>query len=105
MNIPDATKSSGSGDVYFQISGPTSYDWIGMGTGSGMSGSSMFIIYSNSDGSNVTLSPRKGSGHNMPTYSTDVKAELLAGSGISNGQMVANIKCKYIREMAVLLVC
>src|ERR1700712_504666 len=93
MNIPDATSSSGSGDVFFQITGPTSNSWVAMGTGSSMSGSTMFVIYTSSNGQNVTLSPRKANGHNMPTYASDVKATLLDGSGVSNGMMTANIKC------------
>lgn len=92
MNVPDATTSSG-GDVFFQISGPTSYSWIAMGTGSSMSGSNMFVIYTSSSGQNVTLSLRKSSGHNTPSATTDIKAELLGGSGVTNGVMTANIKC------------
>jgi hypothetical protein len=94
MNIPDATSKSGSGDVFYQISGPTSNAWIGMGTGSQMKGSDMFIIYTSSSGSNVTLSPRTASGESMPTFDSSRQATLLAGSGVSNGVMTANIKCK-----------
>jgi hypothetical protein len=95
MNIPDATSKSGSGDVYYQISGPTSYSWIAFGTGSQMKGSDMMIIYTNSDGSNVTVSPRTSSGETTPTFDSTKRITLLAGSGVSNGQMTANIKCKY----------
>lgn len=92
-NIPDVTASSGSGDVFFQITGPSDYGWIGMGTGNGMSGSSMLIIYQSADGNNVTLSPRKGSGHNQPGVDSSAKASLMEGSGIVDGKMVANIRC------------
>jgi hypothetical protein len=93
LNIPDATASSGSGDIYMQITGPTSYSWIGLGQGSGMSGAQIFVIYTDSSGSNVTLSPRLGTGHVMPNYNSAAQVTLLDGSGVSNGQMTANIKC------------
>jgi hypothetical protein len=92
MNIPDSSTSS-TGTVYFQITGPTSFAWIGMGTGSQMSGSNMFVIYQAANGQNVTLSPRKGSGHVMPSADNSLQATLLDGSGVVNGQMIANIKC------------
>jgi hypothetical protein len=58
-----------------------------------MSGANMFVIYSSSSGTNVTLSPRTGSGHVEPSYNSDTQVTLLEGSGISNGVMTANIKC------------
>jgi Cytochrome domain of cellobiose dehydrogenase len=96
MSIPDATSKSGSGDVFYQISGPTSYGWIAMGTGSQMKGSNMIIIYTNSNGNNVTVSPRTSSGETLPTFDSSKQITLLAGSGVSNGKMTANIKCKYL---------
>ncbi|KAF2032415.1 hypothetical protein EK21DRAFT_110087 [Setomelanomma holmii] len=93
LNIPENTASSGSGDVFFQISAPSTYQWIGLGQGQQMSGSNMFIVYTNSAGSNVTLSPRTASGHNMPTSNNNAQVTLLEGSGVSNGIMTANVKC------------
>jgi hypothetical protein len=58
-----------------------------------MAGANIFVVYSSANGQNVTLSPRLGVGHVMPEYSADAKATLLAGSGISNGVMTANVKC------------
>ena len=78
-----------------QISGPTSYSWLGLGQGSSMSGANFFIIYASSGGTNVTLSPRSAAGgHNMPTYNSGAQVTLLEGSGIKDGVMTANIKCK-----------
>jgi len=94
VNIPDSTAQSGSGDIFLQITGPSSYSWIGMGTGSAMSGSHMFVIYQSADGTNVTLSPRQGSGHNPPSADSSVQAFLMDGSGVSGDQMIANIRCK-----------
>jgi len=58
-----------------------------------MSGANMFVIYTSSDGKNVTLSPRLGTGHVTPKYSSATQILLLEGSGVQNGMMVANIKC------------
>jgi hypothetical protein len=95
VNIPDSTAQSGSGDIFFQIKGPSTYQWIGMGTGNQMSGSSMFVIYQSSNGQNVTISPRKGSGHDEPGVDSSAKVSLMDGSGISNGEMIANIRCRF----------
>lgn len=73
--------------------------YVGFGQGTKMSGANIFIMYANSDGSNVTLSPRLGSGHVQPTASTASTVTLLAGSGISGGVMTANVLCKSILEI------
>lgn len=59
-----------------------------------MSGAQMFVIYANEAGNNVTLSPRLGTGHVEPSEEPASGATLIAGSGIQNGQMTANILCK-----------
>jgi len=93
LNIPESTASSGSGDIFFQISAPTTYSWVALGQGQKMSGSNMFVVYTSADGNNVTLSPRSTSNYNMPTLNSNTKVELLEGSGVSNGIMTANVKC------------
>jgi hypothetical protein len=93
INVPDSSTSSSGNDVYLQITGPTSYSWLGIGTGSMMSGSNMFIIYASGNRNNITLSGRKGNGHAAPSYTQDIKASLLDGSGVANGIMTANIRC------------
>ncbi|KAF2481674.1 hypothetical protein BDY17DRAFT_169094 [Neohortaea acidophila] len=92
LNIPAETASSGSGDVFFQISGSSSYSWIGLGQGSQMAGSNIFMVYADGNG-NVTLSPRLGTGEVEPEYNTAMNVTLLEGSGIANGRMTANVKC------------
>ena len=67
-----------------------------MGTGTSMSGSNMFIIYTAGNGQNITLSPRKSSGRSMPQSDSSIQAELLDGSGVSGSNMVANIKCEFL---------
>ncbi|KAI8719067.1 DOMON domain-containing protein [Fusarium sp. LHS14.1] len=90
--VPEASASSGSGNIYFQMEAPSSVQWAGLGIGSSMSGAEMFLIYQNGDG-NVTLSTRTGTGHVMPQYTRRTAVELLAGSGVSGGKLIANIRC------------
>ncbi|KAK2612407.1 hypothetical protein QQS21_001511 [Conoideocrella luteorostrata] len=89
---PEAAISSRSGNVYFQLRAPTSYQWFALGTGSSMRGSSMFVVYQDGN-NNVTLSTRGGQGHVMPQHASRTNVELLEGSGIVNGSMVANVRC------------
>jgi len=64
-----------------------------------MSGSNIFMVYANAAGNNVTVSPRLGVGDREPTTSGSTsQITLLSGSGISNGQMVANIRCKQYKS-------
>jgi hypothetical protein len=37
-----------SGDVYFYLASPASYQWVGIGTGSEMDGSVMWVVYPSS---------------------------------------------------------
>jgi len=93
VNIPSDTASAGSGPIYFQISAPSGTQWVSFGQGNRMSGSNMFVVYAQ-DSTNVTLSPRLGTGHSMPRYNSDALVTLLDGSGIaSDGSMVANVRC------------
>ena len=94
VNVPDQTASSGNGDIFFQISGPSSKQWIGLGQGGQMAGSNIFVIYTDASGTNVTLSPRLGKGEVQPLYDNGTQAFLLEGSGIANGNMTANVRCK-----------
>jgi len=78
-----------------QITGPSTLSWIGLGQGSSMTGANIFVIYANAAGTNVTLSPRLGSGHKQPASDTTANVTLLGGSGISSdGKMTANIRCE-----------
>ena len=91
MGIPSSTTSAGSGDIYIQITGPSSYQWIAVGIGSGMIGATIFVMYADGTG-NVTISPRTGVGHVMPLFNSAAQVTLLEGSGVSNGVMTANFK-------------
>ncbi|KAH7082403.1 hypothetical protein FB567DRAFT_105717 [Paraphoma chrysanthemicola] len=93
LNIPENTASSGSGNIFFSISAPSSYEWVALGQGRQMSGANMFLVYTNAAGTNVTLSPRTASGYNPPTLNSNAQVTLLEGSGVSNGIMTANVRC------------
>jgi hypothetical protein len=97
VGVPTSSAESESGNIYFQISAPTSYQWVALGTGTGMAGSNMFIMYQDGQG-NVTISPRIGGNHVMPTLDTSATAAqltVLAGSGVSadGNTMTANVRC------------
>jgi hypothetical protein len=93
VNVPEQSASSNSGDIYFQLSAPTTYAWVALAQGTMMSNANIFVMYSSADGQNVTLSPRHTSGHIMPTHNDAADIALLEGSGIINGKMVANVRC------------
>lgn len=90
--VPDASASAGSGNIYFQLKAPTSYSWVGLGIGQQMRGADIFLMYADGKG-NVTLSTRAGVGQIMPRSTPRSDVTLLAGSGVVNGQMIANVKC------------
>jgi hypothetical protein len=93
MAVPEATAQSGSGNFYFQMRAPSSYAWLGLGTGTGMNGANIFLMYQDGNG-NVTISPRSGSGHVEPQYDPNgADLELLEGSGVVDGEMIANVRC------------
>jgi Cytochrome domain of cellobiose dehydrogenase len=81
-------------DIFFQISGPSTMSWMALGQGGQMAGANIFVIYANAAGTNVTLSSRLGTGEQQPNPDTTAMVTLLDGSGIVNGMMVANVKCK-----------
>ena len=58
-----------------------------------MAGAQMFVVYTSSDGTNVTVSPRLGTGHVMPEFNSAADISVLEGSGVSDGVMTANVRC------------
>lgn len=98
VGIPSGSTISDStaGGIYFQLSAPTSYAWAGLGIGEQMRGATIFVMYADGKG-NVTISGRAGNqGHVQPVFDSSLQAgvTLLAGSGIVDGKMVANVHCK-----------
>lgn len=58
-----------------------------------MVGANIFVMYTSSDGNNVTVSPRYASSYSEPQYDSTAQITLLEGSGVSGGKMVANVRC------------
>ncbi|KAL2112788.1 hypothetical protein VUR80DRAFT_6509 [Thermomyces stellatus] len=93
IGVPQSSAQAGEGTVYFQVqSVADSYSWVAIGTGTIMSDSNIFVFYPDGTG-NVTVSTRRGTGHTLPPPQRDTRFELLAGSGIENGVMTANVAC------------
>ncbi|KAH8691203.1 hypothetical protein BGW36DRAFT_349047 [Talaromyces proteolyticus] len=91
LSASDPTVSQ---DVFFHISGPSSYSYIGIGTGTVMQGGLMFVMYSNATGDGITLSSRIATGNNEPVFSPTLDIDILPGSNTSNGLMTVNARCK-----------
>jgi len=75
--------------------------WVALGQGTQMAGSNIFMVYTDSSGLNVTLSPRLGTGERQPQSDTAAQVTLLGGSGVSNDVMTANVRCKYYPKTQV----
>lgn len=58
----------------------------------------MFMMYFDSTEKNITVSPRLSYGHTEPSYTSNVTYSVLPGSGVFNGQMVANVICGNCRQ-------
>lgn len=58
-----------------------------------MEGADIFVLYPASP-TNVTISPRSGTGHVQPQYKPQAQVSLLEGSGIRDGIMTANVRCE-----------
>ena len=58
----------------------------------------MFMMYADSTGNNITISPRLSYGHTEPSYTSNITYSVAAGSGISNGTMTANVICQNCRS-------
>ena len=94
VSVPSSTASSGTGDLFFQIQAPSTYEWAAFGQGLEMAGSNIFVIYADAAQTNVTLSPRLGISEVEPYFDAAAQVELLAGSGVANGLMTANVRCR-----------
>jgi hypothetical protein len=59
-----------------------------------MANSNIFVVYTSADGNNVTLSPRTTGSYQAPSSNDAAQVTLLEGSGVANGVMTANVRCK-----------
>ncbi|KAJ4992850.1 integral membrane protein [Stagonosporopsis vannaccii] len=85
-----------SSDVYFFLSAPA-HAWVGFGFGRAMERSLMLLAYPDGSGGNVTVSPRMGRKEGEPVATQSVEVEILHGSGVENGVMSVNARCKDCR--------
>ncbi len=63
-----------------------------------MAGTLMFMAYANSAGNNVTLSPRLGSDHVEPSYTSNITVRVLPGTSFSNGKLFVKAMCSNCRQ-------
>jgi Cytochrome domain of cellobiose dehydrogenase len=76
INVPSETDN----DLYFTFRGPSTASWIAFGLGGKgqqMDGALIFVAYLNEDGNNITVSPRLGTGHVQPQYTSDVEVTVM----------------------------
>ncbi|KAH8591585.1 hypothetical protein B0O99DRAFT_266947 [Bisporella sp. PMI_857] len=97
VGIPSSSSisSSSTGSLYFSITAPGTYQWVGLGIGEQMRGATIFVIYTDGNG-NVTISGRQGTGNVQPSQSQTIQSglTLLEGSGVgSDGALTAYVKC------------
>jgi len=95
--------NSDTGDIYFHLSAPTASSWVAIGTGEGMGGSLMFIVYASSNGKNATLSPRLSTDEVEPSYSSSIQCSLVTSEGYTNGIIndtyVVNAHCTKVLDL------
>lgn len=76
--------TSGRQAWFVRVAFPRTYAWAAIGFGSEMNGARIFVVYTDGEG-NVTVSPRRGTGHVEPQYDETVVNEgwlrVLEGSG------------------------
>lgn len=58
----------------------------------------MFMVYADSTGQNVTVSPRLSYGHTEPSYTNNVTITVQPGTGIANGNMTVHAICTGCRS-------
>jgi len=58
----------------------------------------IWMIYADSTGKNVTISPRLSYGHVEPSYTSNISVTALPGTGISNGNYTVYAMCSNCRS-------
>jgi hypothetical protein len=85
VNVPSPSTSN---DLYFTFRGPASSSWCAFGLGGkgqNMNDALIFVVYLGEDGKSITVSPRLGTGHVQPQYTSDVKITLMNDSHHETG--------------------
>ncbi|KAF2111016.1 hypothetical protein BDV96DRAFT_603605 [Lophiotrema nucula] len=84
------------GDLYFHLEAPAQNSWVAVGTGGGMKGSLMFVVYRSLDEKGVTLSPRTTNANVEPSYDDRLPCDLVTSDGVTNGIVFVNDQDRYI---------
>lgn len=63
-----------------------------------MDDSLIWMVYKDSTGKNLTLSPRLSYGHVEPSYTSNISVTILPGTGINNGNYTLNAMCTNCRS-------
>ncbi|KAL4930460.1 cytochrome and DOMON domain-containing protein [Aspergillus undulatus] len=81
--------------LLFQITAPTTIEWVGLAQGTQMKGANMFLLYTASTPGNITVSPRTAPGHVPPEFNPRSRIAVLPGSGVDvdHGVMKTNVEC------------
>ncbi|KUJ11869.1 CBD9-like protein [Mollisia scopiformis] len=97
LNIP---QDDDSNDLYFSMQGDASQSWIAIGMGNDkMDDSLIWMVYKDSTGKNLTLSPRLSYGHVEPAYSSNLSVQVLPGTEItSDGNYTLFAMCTNCRS-------
>lgn len=96
LNVP----SNSSTDLYFTmlLGGSLAWGAVGLGSSS-MAGSLMLVMYASESGRNVTVSPRRATGHREPVFDPEIRIDALAGTGVVNGStLVFRGRCANCRS-------
>ncbi|KAH8674348.1 hypothetical protein BX600DRAFT_457465 [Xylariales sp. PMI_506] len=95
------SNDTSSPDIYFALSGLKSNSWTAVGLGSeNMKNALILLIYSNDNNTNITLSTRMSNQYKEPDYSSDIKVDVLYGTGIINefpSYVIVNGVCRNCR--------
>lgn len=94
LAIPVRTALDGRGDTYINIEARSNVSWVGLGQGTDIKNSSMFIVYRSQDGKGVTLSTRRGvDAAGAPQYKNNTGVTISTGTTLVDAGLLASIKC------------
>ena len=103
VNVPSPSTSN---DLYFTFRGPATRSWVAFGLGGQgqqMNGALIFVVYLGENGKTITVSPRLGTGHDQPKYTSDVKVTLTNDTHYeagNDGGYFVDLHCTNCRSWA-----
>ncbi|KAI1331764.1 iron reductase domain protein [Xylariaceae sp. FL0255] len=97
MNVPD----NSSTDLYFSLAFSAGLTWaaVGLGASNMKQNALVLMVYPSASGKNVTISPRRTTGHTEPAYDPDINVQTLSGTGlVDNSTFLYNGVCTNCRS-------